>query len=88
LTEASADNVLIVSADDHQAILDWEAAFIAETLAGTAVRGLHLPNDLLAVLDAADPATVEAFLAALEARAGQEIPAEQQCALWERMTLA
>ncbi len=86
LTEAGADSVLIVSTDDHQAILDWEAAFIAETVAGAAGLGPYIPNDLLAAVDAADAATAEAFLAALEARAGEEIPAEQQWALWERMT--
>jgi hypothetical protein len=88
LTEAGADNVLIMSVGDHQAILDWEAAFIAETVASTARRGPHIPNDLLAALDAADPATAEAFLTRLEARAGEDIPAEQQWALWERMTSA
>jgi hypothetical protein len=88
LTEAGADNVLIMSVGDHQAILDWETAFIAETVASTARRGPHIPNDLLAALDTADPATAEAFLVALEARAGEDIPAEQQWALWERMTSA
>jgi hypothetical protein len=88
LVEPGADSVLIVSADDHQTILDWEAAFIAETVTSAAVRGPHIPNDLLAALDAAAPTTAEAFLAALEARAGEEIPAEQQWALWEQMTSA
>ena len=37
-------------------------------------------------MDDAAPATVEAFLTALEARAGADIPAAQQWALWERLT--
>jgi hypothetical protein len=88
LTETGADAVVIMSADDHQADLDWDAAFIAETMAGAGPRGPYLPNDLVAALDEADPATAEAFLAALEARAGEDIPAAQQWALWERLTSA
>jgi hypothetical protein len=89
LTEAGAETVIIMSAvspDDHQAILDWEAAFIAETMTGAGARGPYLPNDLAAALDDADPATAEASLSALEAHAGEDVPAAQQWTLWERLT--
>jgi hypothetical protein len=87
LTEAGADSVMVVSADDHFAVLEWETAFIAETIVTTTARpGPYLPADLMAAVDAGAPATAEAFLAALEARAGEDLPAEQLWALWERMT--
>jgi len=86
LTDAGADSVLIVSADDQQAILDWEQAFITETVTGGASGGPYLPNDLLATVDAASPETAEAFLSTLAARSGEAFPAEQLWAMWERMT--
>jgi len=87
LTEAGADGVLVVSAEDEQALLDWEAAFIAESVAARP-RGPYLPNDLVVAMDAAPLATVEAFLAELEAHAGEDIPAAELWARWERITSA
>jgi transcriptional regulator with XRE-family HTH domain len=57
---------------------DWETAFIAKALAA---RGPYVPHDLVVALDAAPLATVEAFLNELEARAGENIPAEDRWAL-------
>jgi hypothetical protein len=54
-------------------------------MAGAGSCGPYLPNDLAAAMDDADPATVEAFLSALEARAGEDVPAAQQWALWEHI---
>jgi hypothetical protein len=87
LTEAGADSVMVVSADDHVAVVEWETAFIAEAIVtNTAQRGPYLPNDLMTAVDAAPPAAAEAFLTALEARAGEDISADQLRALWERTT--
>jgi transcriptional regulator with XRE-family HTH domain len=71
---------LLPGTDQHE----WEAAFIAESI--RAPHGPYVPHDLVAALDAAAPATAAAFLAALEARAGEDIPADEVRALWERMT--
>ena len=49
------------------------------------MRGPYIPHDLVTALDTAMPATVDAFLAALETRAGEDIPAEQVWALWQQM---
>jgi hypothetical protein len=87
LTEAGADGVLVVSAGDEQALLDWEAAFIAESVSARP-RGPYLPNDLVVAMDAASLATVEAFLAELETHAGEDIPAAELWARWERTTSA
>jgi len=87
LTEAGVDGVLLVSTGDEQALLDWEAAFIAESVAGRP-RGPYLPNDLVAALDRVPLATVEAFLSELEAHAGEDISATDLWARWERMTYA
>lgn len=87
LTEAGADGVLVVSEGDEQALLDWEAAFIAESVTARP-RGPYLPNDLVVAMDAAPLATVEAFLAELEAHAGEDIPAAELWARWERTTSA
>jgi hypothetical protein len=86
LVEAGAPPVVLLSTQDHQAAVDWDAAFIADTLASGGPRGPYLPNDLLAAMDTADLATVEAFLDRLAAHAGQDISAAQQRALWEQMT--
>jgi hypothetical protein len=86
LAEAGAERVLIVSEGDEQALLDWEAAFIAESVARP--RGPHLPNDLVDAMDAAPLATVEAFLAELETHAGEDIPAAELWVRWERTTSA
>ncbi|HSV66876.1 MAG TPA: hypothetical protein VLJ59_13320 [Mycobacteriales bacterium] len=85
LTEARADSVIIMSAGDHRAILDWEAAFIAEGMSAAARGGSCVPHELVVALDDADPTMVEAFLAALEARADEDIPPTQQWAMWERI---
>jgi hypothetical protein len=66
-------------------VQDWEAAFIAESLS-IPPGGPYIPHDLVTALDTAIPATVDAFLAALKARAGEDIPAQEVRALWERMT--
>jgi transcriptional regulator with XRE-family HTH domain len=71
---------LLPGADQHE----WEAAFIAESI--RAPHGPYIPHELIAALDAAPLATVEAFLSELEARAGEDIPADEVWALWERMT--
>jgi hypothetical protein len=63
---------------------DWERAFIAASV--HAPRGPYIPHDLVVALDAAALATVEAFLGELEARAGEDIPAEELWAMWERMS--
>src|SRR5215470_2822334 len=85
LVEAGAPAVRL-SAQDQQAAADWDAAFIADTLASGGSRGPYLPNDLLAAMDTADLATVEAFLDRLAAHAGQDISAAQQRSLWDQMT--
>jgi hypothetical protein len=85
LAEAGADGVLVVSAGDEQALLDWEAAFIAESVAARP-RGPYLPHDLVVAMGAVPLATVEAFLAELEAHAGEDIPAAELWARWERTT--
>lgn len=64
-------------------VQDWERAFIAESV--SAPRGPYLPNDLVAALDTAPLATVDAFLSEMEARAGEDIPAGELWGLWERM---
>jgi hypothetical protein len=87
LTEAGADRVLVVSEGDEQALLDWEAAFITESVADRP-RGPYLPNDLVVAMDAAPLATVEAFLAELETHAGEDIPAVELWARWERTSSA
>lgn len=87
LTENGADGVLVVSAGDEQALLDWEAAFIAESMAARP-RGPYLPHDLVVAMDAAPLATVEAFMAELETHAGEDIPAAELWARWERTTSA
>lgn len=64
---------------------EWEAAFTAESLARDR-RGPYIPHDLVVALDTAPLATVDVFLGELEARAGEDIPAEQLWAMWEQMT--
>jgi len=87
LTEAGTDGVLVVSAGDEQALLDWEAAFAAESVAAPP-GGPYLPHDHVLAMNAAPLATVEAFLAGLEAHAGEDIPAAELWARWERTTSA
>lgn len=84
LTQVGAQPVLLMSAEDHRAVLDWDAAFLADTLAGSKPAGPYLPDDLVAAMDTADPARVETFLADLEAHAGHDLPAAQLWAMWER----
>jgi hypothetical protein len=78
--------VLVVSAPDERAALDWEAKFIAETVLGAARGGPYLPSDLVEALDAAPLDTAGAFLTSLEERRGEDVPAAELWALWERMT--
>jgi transcriptional regulator with XRE-family HTH domain len=73
-------------AEPDRTVQDWEIAFIAASV--RAPRGPYLPNDLMTVLDAAPLATVETFLRELEARVGEDIPAEEQRAIWDRMASA
>ena len=44
LTEAGAAAVVMMSSHDHQAILNWDATFIAETMASTQPRGPYIPT--------------------------------------------
>lgn len=68
-------------------VAEWEASFVAESVAGRP-RPPYLPNDLVAALDHAPLVVVEAFLAELEAHAGEDIPAAELWARWRRMTSA
>jgi uncharacterized membrane protein len=61
-----------------------ETTRIDETVTVTP-SGPYIPHALVTTLDTAVPATVDAFLAALEARTGEDIPAEQVWALWRQM---
>ncbi len=88
LTQTGAQPVLLMSAEDHRAVLDWDAAFVADTLAVPPPAGPYLPDGLVAAMDTADPERVEAFLTELETHAGQDLPAAQQWAMWERTTTA
>jgi hypothetical protein len=88
LTQTGAQPVLLMSAEDHRAVLDWDAAFVADTLAAHAPAGPYLPDGLVAAMDTADPERVEAFLTDLEAHAGNDLPAAQQWAMWERTATA
>jgi hypothetical protein len=88
LTQTGAQPVLLMSAEDHRAVLDWDAAFVADTLAAPQPAGPYLPDALVAAMDTAAPERVEAFLTELETHAGEDLPAAQQWATWERTATA
>jgi hypothetical protein len=83
--QPGAGDLSPVVAEGDQAALDWEAAFIAESLTGRS-GAPYLPDDLVAALDHAPQAMVEAFLTGLQAHAGQDIPAAELWARWHRLT--
>lgn len=85
--EACPIRPTMTSKGNEQALQDWEAAFIAESVVDRP-RPPYLPNDLVAALDHAPLATVEAFLTELKTHAGQDIPAAELWARWERTTSA
>ena len=63
---------------------DKETPFTDDAITVT-LRGPYIPHDLVTALDTAAPATVDAFLTALETRTGEDIPAEEVWALWTQM---